>query len=106
LTFFILLINLVQWKKKGGERKMEIKIRKKDGQLEAFNRSKIINGLVKSGASSEEAESIAGQIETWAQAAVADGVVNSSDIKIKLLELLETTNPEATASFRAYKKSE
>jgi len=85
---------------------MEIKVRKKDGQLEPFDRSKIVNGLVKSGASSEEAESIASQIETWAQAAAADGVVDSSDIKAKLLELLETANPEAAASFRAYKKTE
>jgi transcriptional regulator NrdR family protein len=85
---------------------MEIKVKKKDGQLEPFDRSKIVNGLVKSGASSEEAESIASQIETWAEGAAADGVVNSSDIKTKLLELLETTNPEAVASFKAYKKPE
>ena len=85
---------------------MEVQVKKKDGQLEAFDRSKIINGLVKSGASSEEAESIASQIETWAQAAAADGVVDSSDIKIKLLELLEIANPEAATSFRAYKKTE
>ena len=85
---------------------MEIQVRKKDGQLEPFDRSKLINGLVKSGASTGEAESIANQVEAWAPGSATDGAVNSSDIKAKLLELLETANPEAATSFRAYKKSE
>ena len=85
---------------------MEIKVKKKDGQLEAFDRSKIVNGLVMSGASTGEAENIANQIEAWAPGSATDGAVNSSDIKAKLLELLETANPEAVASFKAYKKPE
>lgn len=84
---------------------MPIKVEKKDGRLEDFDRNKVSGGVVKSGASPEEAESIATQIETWAQSAAMDGVVQSSDIRIKILELLRSVNPEAAAAFEAYKRA-
>jgi len=78
---------------------------KKDGSLEDFDRNKVSSGAVKSGASSAEAESIAAQVETWAQSAAVDGVVKSSDIRAKVLELLRAVNPEAADNFAAYKKA-
>jgi len=83
---------------------MPIKMEKKDGRLEDFDRNKISGGVAKSGASPAEAESIANQIETWAQSAAVDGVVKSSAIRTKVLELLRSVNPEAAATFEAYKK--
>lgn len=82
---------------------MPIKVEKKDGRLEDFDRNKVSNGIVKSGASAAEAESIADQIETWAQSAAMAGVVKSSAIRTKVLELLRSVNPEAAAAFEAYK---
>jgi len=84
---------------------MPIKVEKKDGQTEDFDRNKLSSGIVKSGASSEEAENIAGQVETWAQGAAVDGVIKTSDIRTKVLELLRSANPEAAATFEAYKKA-
>jgi len=72
--------------------------------LEDFDRTKIVNGLVKSGASSEQAESVASQIEAWAQSAAVNGLIRSSEIKTKLLELLQPINPAAAAKFQAYQK--
>lgn len=83
---------------------MPIKVEKKDGRLEDFDRNKVSNGIVKSGATSEQAEGIAAQIETWAQGAAVNGVIKSSDIRPKVLELLRSVNPEAAASFAVYKK--
>lgn len=83
---------------------MPIKVEKKDGRLEGFDRNKINKGIVKSGASPTEAETIANQIETWAQSAVVDGVIKSSAIRTKVLALLRPVNPEAAATFEAYKK--
>lgn len=83
---------------------MPVKVQKKDGRLEDFNRDKVNRGVVKSGASSEEAENIAAQIETWAQGAAVNGVVKSSDIRIKVLELLRPVNSAAATTFEAYKK--
>ncbi len=85
---------------------MEIKVRKKDGALEDFERSKISNGLLKAGALPQEAERITTEIENWSRTSAKDGIIASSDIRDKVLELLETANPRAAASFRAYKKPE
>lgn len=83
---------------------MPIKVEKKDGRLEDFDRNKVSSGVVKSGVSPEEAENIATQIETWSQGAAVDGVVKATDIRAKVLELLRSVDPEAAASFEAYKK--
>lgn len=82
----------------------EIKVQKRNGRLEDFDRKKVSDGVVKSGASSEEAETITTQVETWVQGVAVDGVVKSSDLRAKVLELLRSVNPEAAASFEVYKK--
>lgn len=81
------------------------KVQKKDGNLEDFDRSKITNGLVKAGASEEEAEKVASEIEAWLPTAAVDNVVNSLDIRVKGLDALKTVNPEVAAKFEDYKKS-
>lgn len=83
---------------------MPIKVQKKDGQLEDFSRSKVVESVIKSGATSEQAENITQKVEGWAQAAAVNGVVKSSDIRSKVLELLRPVNPEAAGKFEAYKK--
>lgn len=83
---------------------MPVKVQKKDGRLEDFNRTKIFTGIIKSGASPEEAENITKQIEVWAPTAAQNGVLKSEEIKIKLLEILRTVNSGAAAAFEAYKK--
>jgi len=85
---------------------MPTKVQKRDGKLEGFDRSKISNGVVKSGATPEQAEKIASQVEVWAQVAAVDGVIKSSDVRPKVLELLRSANPEAADNFEAYRKPE
>jgi len=84
---------------------MPIKVKKKDGRLEDFDRNKVGGGVIKSGASPEEAKNIVAQIETWARSAAVDGVIKSSDIRTKVLALLRSVNPKAATTFEAYKKS-
>ena len=81
-----------------------IKVEKKDGQQEDFDRSKVSSGAIKAGASIEQAESIIGQVETWVKTTAVNGVVKSSDIRTKVLELLQSANPEAAAKYGAYRK--
>lgn len=81
-----------------------MKVQKKDGVIEDFDRNKIVNGIVKSGGTSEQAENIAGQIETWANTAAVNGIIRALDIKSKLLELLGAVNPVAKANFENYQK--
>jgi len=88
----------------GGEKMAELQVQKKDGRLEAFDRSKILNGLIKSGASATEAESVTSQVENWASTAAVNNVIKTADIRTKVLELLRSVNPTVTASFEAYRK--
>lgn len=82
----------------------ELKVRKKDGRIEPFNRGKMAGGIQKSGASPEEAEKTASEVEAWAQSAAIDGIISSAELKSKLLELLRATNPTVATSFEEFKK--
>ncbi|MBM3209039.1 hypothetical protein FJZ40_01995 [Candidatus Shapirobacteria bacterium] len=83
---------------------MDLQVQKKDGSLEPFDRNKIITGVVRSGGTAEEGESIATQIETWAAGAAQGGVIGSFEIKTKLLEFLGAVNPVAATTFENYQK--
>ena len=82
------------------------KVQKKDGTLEDFDRSKIVSGLVKAGATVEEAEKVATEIETWLPSAATENVVNSLDIRVKGLDVLRVVNPDVAAKFDSYQKPE
>lgn len=83
----------------------EIKVQKKDGRLEDFDRSKVHSGVSKSGTTPEEAEKIAAQIETWVRGAAVNGVIGTSAIRAKVLEILRSVNPTAATNFETYKKT-
>lgn len=83
---------------------MPVKVQKKDGRMEDFDRNKIFGGIVKSGTTSEEAENATRQIESWVQAAAVNGIINSGQIRSKLLEILRGVNPTAATAFEAYQK--
>jgi hypothetical protein len=83
---------------------MPIRVQKKDGRLEDFDRNKVLNGVVKSGASVGEAETITQQIEAWVQTAAVNGMVSSMNLRQKVLEVLKATNPVAGEAFENYRK--
>jgi len=85
---------------------MPMKVQKKDGRMEDFDRTKIINGIMKSGGTPEEAENITKQIEVWMPTVAVNGVIKTTDIRMKLLEMLKVANPVVGAAFEAYKKPE
>lgn len=80
------------------------KVQKKDGSLEDFDRTKIINGLVRAGATVEESEKVATEIDAWLPTSAVDNVVNSLDIRVKGLDLLKVVNPEIAAKFEDFQK--
>ena len=80
------------------------KVQKKDGSLEDFDRTKITGSLVKAGATVEEAEKVAVEVDAWLPTVAVDGVVNSLDIRIKGLDVLKMVNPEIAAKFEGYQK--
>lgn len=80
------------------------KVQKKDGSLQDFDRNKIVNGIIKAGGSSQEAETVAAQIEAWLSTVAVNGVVNSLDIRTKGLEILKTVNPAVATAYELYQK--
>lgn len=81
-----------------------LKIRKNDGRMEDFDRNKVIRGVVVSGATAEQAEDIATQVEEWAKS-MPGGVVKSADVRTKVLSILHSVNPTAATAFETYRKS-
>ena len=79
-------------------------VRKKDGSLQPFDRSKIVSGVIKAGGSPEDGEKVAVEIEAWLPTVAVDGVVNSADIRVKGLEILGMVNPLTATSFESYQK--
>lgn len=80
------------------------KVIKKDGNLEDFDRSKIVSGAMKAGVTAIQAESLASEIEAWLPTVAVDNAVNSSNIRTKCLEILNTISVEATNRFGSYTK--
>ena len=80
------------------------KVQKKNGNLEEYDRFKIVNGVVKSGCSPEEAERVASEVELWLSTAAVNNVVQVADLRTKLLEVLTMVNPAAATAFEAYQK--
>lgn len=75
-----------------------LKAEKKDGLIVDFDKSKIVAALGKAGLEAAEAENIAGQVEAWAETAAVDGVIKTSDIREKLLQLIP---PEAAEKYKS-----
>lgn len=83
---------------------MNLQVEKKNGQLQPFDKSKVSAGLIRSGATVEEAENIATQVEAWAQTNAVNGVVKSLDLRAKILEILQTVNAAVATAFESYQK--
>lgn len=69
-------------------------------------RSKLLASMTKAGASQEEAEAVANQIEAWMEGMEGAGPIKTEDIRAKVLEYLGSSNPTAAEAYRKYKKPE
>jgi len=80
------------------------KVQTRNGDLEDFDRNKVINGLIKAGATAVEAEQVAVEVEAWLPTAANEGVVDSLGIRHKAAEVLKTFSPDVATSYDAYRK--
>ena len=82
-----------------------LRVEKRDNSLQDFDRGKIIAGILKSGATQEQAEEVAGIIDSWILTVVNDkNVVASNTIYDKVLELLKRVNLDASVTYQAFRK--
>ena len=80
------------------------KVIKKDGSEQDFDRSKILNGVIKSGATPETAEAVAAAVELWLPGKVVEEKISYTDLKAKVVETLRSLDPKAADAFEAYTK--
>lgn len=80
------------------------KVQKKDGKIEDFDRNKILAGIIASGGTMEDAQRVTVEVETWLPSMVVNGVIRSTDIRKKGLEVFRNVNPEAADRFDSYQK--
>ncbi len=64
----------------------------------------MLSGITKSGASLEEAEKVTAQVEGMLAGIAVDGVVQTVQLRERVLEVLKTVNPTAAAAFESYAK--
>jgi transcriptional regulator NrdR family protein len=81
-----------------------IKVEKRDGSLQDWDKGKVLNSLAQVGLSSVETESVANLIEAWVIKNAPNDTVKSDVVRTKVIELLGIINPEASQKFAAYRK--
>jgi len=80
------------------------KVKKKDGSLQDFDRNKVFESIMRAGATREEAEKIATEVETWLPSVAVSGVIDSQAVRAKIIEILTPLNPTVAGDYQAYKK--
>jgi transcriptional regulator NrdR family protein len=78
---------------------------KRNGVLQDFNRNKIINGLLKAGASNAIAEKVAREVEKWLPTAAENGTIDSIRIRSQVVNALRRLSPVTASSFDSHRKS-
>ena len=83
---------------------MEIKVIKKDGNLENFEKGKIERVTIAAGLSQEEAQGLALKIERWAKS-TGRGKITSLQIRDEVVPQLKKLNKFAYNAFVWYQKT-
>jgi len=81
------------------------KVIKKDGSTQDFDRNKIVNGVMKSGATAEIAEAVAADVETAFSGKTDTDSVSYLEIKTKVVDSLRAKDPITADYFTAYTKT-
>jgi transcriptional regulator NrdR family protein len=79
-----------------------IKVIKKGGSEQDFDKAKIVNGVIKSGATAEVGEAVAAEVEMWLPEKVIEDKISYMDLKTKVVEVLRSKDSNAADAFEAY----
>jgi len=84
----------------------ELKVKKKNGSVENFNREKLMKSLKKAGMESKEnVEKVAKQVTSFVREKAKQGAVETSRIRGKVLEQMRTLNKGAAEKFEKFTKT-
>ena len=82
-----------------------VKIQKRDGRTEDYERKKLLLSLIRSDSPPDQAERILSNIESWLTTQEGE-IIKSSEIKTKILDILKRINPQAARVYKTYRKSQ
>ncbi len=81
----------------------ELKVKKKNGSVEDFNREKLMKSLRKAGMESKEnVEKISAEVMNFVKNQAEKGAVETSRIRGKVLEQMRTLNKGAAEKFEKF----
>ena len=81
-----------------------IRVRKKDGSVEDWNYEKAVSSMVNAGIPLNIAENVLIFLEAWARVHNENGIVNTSDIHLRVVELLKNIDESASSRYDSFKK--
>ncbi len=82
----------------------DLQVKKRDGTLEPWSLDKLVIAIGKAGISISEAQALATKIEDWARSVAKEGVVESTQIRDKVIELMKVDFSAESANYQTYKK--
>jgi transcriptional regulator NrdR family protein len=80
------------------------KVLKKDGSTQTFDRNKVLDGIVKSGATLEIATQVTSEVEEAFSDKTDSDVVSYLDIKTEVAKSLETKDAECARRYSSFQK--
>jgi 2-phosphoglycerate kinase len=83
---------------------LELKVKKRDGDVEPWSYDKLLSSIVKSGVELQAAKKIATEIESWAKKVANENLMNSISVRDKVIELVGKVDPVAADTYSIYKK--
>lgn len=81
-----------------------LKVQKNDGTTEDFDKEKLVKSIVAAGVPINQAQGLAGQVESWASGVATEGVISAADLRTKVIELLGAANASAVEAYQNFKK--
>ncbi len=83
---------------------MELKITKRQGEIEDWSDDKILTSIMRAGASSEESQKVSLSVKQWAAQNAEDGKISSTNLRDQVIHQLALVNPIAANTYQFYKK--
>lgn len=72
--------------------------------MEEWSDDKLIASIQKTGVSTDDAQEIANKVKDWVKANTKNNIIDSVQIRDKVVELLKVNFPAEADSYQAFKK--
>lgn len=81
-----------------------MKIQKKDGRIEEFDKEKLRKSVLAAGATQDQAQLVTSEVENWLYSVGSEEIIGTQAIRNKVIDSLAEKNPKAVENYRGYKK--